>query len=101
MIRAIHYPDRDKHREDKVPGSFWMTEPGDGDVVAMWFWCPSGSGQMCRIELGVKHKPITSPSWDWNGSTTEPTLKPSVNIAPSASGPGWHGWLQDGYWRAC
>lgn len=101
-LRAIVYTDRAQHRADQKPGSIWFTDPGDGGVCGMWFWCPCGCGMQSRVTVGVEHKPhMEGPSWNWNGSTEAPTLKPSVNIHKNTLCPGWHGWLTDGYWSAC
>ena len=97
-LRAIHYPDRKTLFTDQLPGSFWLSDPGDGGVCAMIFFCPCGCGDPVRITVGVEHKPITSPAWNWNGSTAEPTLKPSVRRSTDCK---WHGWLTDGEWREC
>lgn len=96
MIRAIHFPDRDDHRESRIAGSFFIRDdlkPGDeGDF---WFWCPCGCGSLCAITVGIEHKPDGGPTWNFNGKTLTPTLHPSVN----RHGCGWHGWLRDGYWK--
>lgn len=96
-LRAILYTDRDKHRENQQPGSVWFSEdPAKERQRAMWFWCPCGCGHLARIDVGEEHKPVTSPSWNWNGNASSPTLKPSIDQKVC----GWHGWLTDGYWSA-
>lgn len=101
-MRAIPYTDRTRHRQDKLPGAVFFTDPGDAGVSALWFICPCGCGLVQRITVGVEHKPhMAGPSWRWNGSTSEPTLHPSVNIERNEICPGWHGWLRDGYWERC
>ncbi len=98
MIRAIHFADKSEHRRAKLPGSVHFTEAGDDGVSALWFYCPSGCGRLVRITVGVGFKPHQEgPSWNWNGSTTEPTLHPSVNRIDA----NWHGWLRNGYWESC
>lgn len=94
-IRALHYSDRHKMVQDSHPGSFWMTDDFAEGVASMWFFCPCGCGNKSRITVGVQHKPITGPSWAWNGRTDTPTLRPSINQRAC----GWHGWLRDGYWE--
>ncbi|WP_226557835.1 DUF6527 family protein [Salipiger thiooxidans] len=97
MIRAIYFDDRDKHREAGLSGSVHFTDPGDGGVSYMWFFCPCGCGDVSRIPTGVEHKPnLSGPSWNWNGRTDAPTLLPSVHMVGH-----WHGWLRDGYWESC
>jgi len=97
MIRAIAFTDRRLHREKALPGSLWFMEAEGGDSPALWFFCPCGCGELDHILTGVEFKPQSGgPSWLWNGSRTEPTLRPSVHRQPH-----WHGWLRDGYWEAC
>lgn len=94
-IRALHYTDRAEMIRDARPGSFWITDDKGQGIVSFWFFCPCGCGNKGRIAVGVEHKPIISPSWAWNGSTSEPTLRPSVDQKAC----GWHGWLRNGYWE--
>ncbi|WP_439523190.1 DUF6527 family protein [Marivita sp.] len=97
-LRAILYLDRTKHFEAQTPGSVWLSEdPAKERLRTMLFWCPCGCGYLARITVGEEHKPITGPSWNWNGNAENPTLRPSINQKPC----GWHGWLTDGYWSAC
>ena len=97
MIRAIHFDDRTEFRARRLPGSVHFTDPGTDRVSYMWFFCPCGCGELDHILTGVEFKPQSGgPSWLWNGSRTEPTLRPSVHRQPH-----WHGWLRDGYWEAC
>lgn len=102
LRRPICYADRNTFIVDALPGSVWFSEAGDGDVVTMLFHCPCGCGMRSRITLGIEHKPnLQCPTWRWNGSFTEPTLSPSVNVRPNTVCPGWHGWLRAGYWEVC
>lgn len=95
-LRAIGFMDRREHRRAAVPGSIWIAPCGEGEETSLWFLCPCGCGAASRITVGHRHKPRAhGPTWEWNGSTTEPTLQPSVN----QTGCGWHGWLRDGYWE--
>lgn len=98
MIRAIHYSDGQRFRQERLPGStfFDLTQGGEGEAV-LWFYCPCGCGGPVRIRVGIRTKPTAGPSWKWNGSLGDPTLEPSVNRLDC----GWHGWLRDGYWEAC
>lgn len=101
-LRALLYLDRRAQRAEGHPGAVFFTDPGDGGVSAMWFICPCGCRQVSRITVGIEHKPhMAGPSWKWNGSTTEPTLHPSVKQASNGVCKGWHGWLRDGYWGVC
>lgn len=93
MIRAIHFPDKRKFREAKLPGSFHVDPIGDGDTTQFFYFCPCGCGIQSVLKIGFKFKPGGNKSWNWNGSTAEPTLYPSVNHVDH-----WHGWLRDGYW---
>jgi Family of unknown function (DUF6527) len=93
MIRAIHFPDKRKFREAKLPGSFFVQS--DSTVVSsqFFYFCPCGCSIQSVLKIGNKFKPGGNQSWNWNGSTTEPTLSPSVNHVDH-----WHGWLREGYW---
>jgi len=97
MIRAIEFPDPAEFRRKALPGSFHadLTQGGPGGA-AFWFFCPCGCDGPSRIVIGLRVKPSVSPSWAWNGSTSEPTLSPSVRQLNCS----WHGWLRDGYWEA-
>ena len=96
MIRAIRYPKRDTWIADGVPGSYWIDHREDNGVRLFWFYCPCGCGARGRIHIGEEFKPDWSPSWEWNGSWTDPSLSPSVDQMQC----GWHGWLSGGYWEA-
>lgn len=101
-LRAITYADRRRHRAELTPGSLWFSDAGEGEQAALWFVCPCGCGMLSRITVGHRHKPkLRGPTWHWNGSRSEPTLEPSVNIRRNSLCPGWHGWLRDGYWEKC
>lgn len=95
VLRALHIPGRDRHREERLPGSVWFSAVGEGGSQAMWFYCPCGCGALSRIEVGAGRKPEQSPSWRWNARMDAPTLTPSVHQQTC----GWHGWLRDGYWE--
>lgn len=94
MIRSILYRDRREHRQARIPGS--IAFDGVNGERKLWFVCPCGCGDFARITVAIGAKP-PSPSWQWNGSETEPTLHPSVHQLNC----GWHGWLRDGYWESC
>lgn len=95
MVRAITFPDHVGFRATDLPGAVHFDLVSEH--LAMWFRCPCGCGALARIRVGHGVKPEGSPSWNWNGSITDPSLTPSVNQL----GCGWHGWLRDGYWEAC
>ncbi|MBN7785150.1 hypothetical protein JYP51_09480 [Ponticoccus gilvus] len=97
-LRALVYLDRNLHRADRHPGSIWISEAGPGELGALWFFCPCGCVMLNRITVGHRFKPKSrGPSWNWNGSRSEPSLTPSVNQQLCK----WHGWLRDGYWERC
>lgn len=96
MIRATFYLDRAAFLKDRVPGSFWIGDPGESGTQDLLFYCPCGCGAKSLLTIGNGFKPAFGPSWLWNGSTTAPDLRPSVNWEGH-----WHGWLKDGAWRAC
>ena len=101
-LRAVHYPENARLRQDRIPGSIWIAPCCEGEASMLWFVCPCGCGTLCNISIGHRHKPkMRGPSWYCNGSATEATLDPSVNAAPAGDCNGWHGWLRDGYWEAC
>lgn len=95
MLRAIHFPDAEKHRQHSHPGSVHFSGGG------MRFYCPCGCGQLSRISVAEGAKPDETLSWAWNGSTSEPTLAFSVKQSANGVCKGWHGWLRSGYWESC
>ena len=94
-LRAINIVDFDAFKKHRHPGSYHVV-PGDtrGEWF-FWYCCPCGCGLIAPITVGANFKPPQRPSWNWNVSTTEPTLTPSVHHKGH-----WHGWLTDGYWRS-
>lgn len=93
MIRAIAFESRQEFLRKALPGSFWIG-PDENGCREFFFMCPSGSGIQQKMLVGEGFKPERDfATWSWNGSTTEPTLEPSVNHVGH-----WHGWLRDGYW---
>lgn len=94
MLRAIHFPDRAEFREKRLAGSISVAPPDDDGETSLWYCCPCGCGAIAPLLVGVRFKPAgPGATWNWNGSTTEPTLHPSVHHIGH-----WHGWLRDGYW---
>ena len=95
MKRALNITDRAKFADQLLPGSFWLDDEQPDGTVLFWYVCPCGCGHMAPLLVGNGFKPTsTDATWEWNGSRTEPTLKPSVNHVGH-----WHGWLRDGYWE--
>ena len=90
--------------------------PDDEAPARFGFECPRRQGYICQGLLiagakladgtVIKHNPDTKkpPCWDWNGSRTAPTFKPSINClahdpknpAEKYTGCGWHGHITDG-----
>jgi hypothetical protein len=95
MLRAIHFPEMDELRRQALPGSIHLQPQGRRGIWALWYRCPCGCGEIDRLSVGANFKPPTGPSWNWNTSTSEPSLTPSVNRKGH-----WHGWLRDGFWEA-
>lgn len=95
-IRAVWFRTRDDLRAGAMPGSFAIYSNPGTKIGIMSFVCPCGCGAISRIAIGEDHKPAAQPSWEWDGSHTEPTLSPSVNQTQC----GWHGILRLGYWEA-
>jgi hypothetical protein len=96
MIRAIFNPDAERWRHFGSPGSFILIPRETPGLLEFRYFCPCGCGAENGLLIGDGFKPGGDrPSWRWNGSKTEPTLDPSVNMEGH-----WHGWLNSGYWRA-
>jgi hypothetical protein len=96
MIRAIYFPDHlaEAFERHRTPGSFMLRTLGPAGLFDFRYFCPCGCGMPGELRIGENFKPGGDrPSWRWNGSKTEPTLDPSVNLVDH-----WHGWLRDGYW---
>lgn len=95
MIRAIWFPDPDSFDRHKTPGSFQIGARTESGLFHLVYYCPCGCGLLNRLLVGKEFKPGGArPGWRWNGSVSEPTLDPSVNVVGH-----WHGWLRNGYWR--
>jgi hypothetical protein len=80
------------------PGVFFV----DASMLSMFFECPCGCGghSVIRIHRSGTPKPEnkrdgSGPSWEWNGSTTSPTLQPSIR---DMGGCFFHGHLTNGLW---
>lgn len=96
MIRAVQFLNLDDMRRMKMPGSFVVVPRRMIGLFEFRYYCPCGCGMENGLLIGEGHKPGgPRPSWQWNGSKTEPTLKPSVHHLDH-----WHGYLADGYWKA-
>lgn len=95
MTKATHQT-KDEFHESNVPGAFYVEAPDDDRDQNFWYRCPCGCAVIGLLTVGAGFKPEDGPSWNWNGSTTRPTLSPSVHHVGH-----WHGWLQDGEWREC
>jgi hypothetical protein len=95
-VRAIYNPEPEQWRQYRSPGSFILIPRPTAGLFEMRFFCPTGADLENSLLIGEGFKPGGDrPSWRWNGSRSEPTLDPSVNIEGH-----WHGWLRGGYWRA-
>lgn len=95
MIRALQFVDRNDFRAKRYAGSFFIEARAMAGLFEFRFFCPCGCGVENSLLIGEGHKPGgVRPSWNWNGSKTEPTLKPSVHQVGH-----WHGYLRDGYWE--
>lgn len=94
-IRALHFSDRAEFLKARHRGSFHLEPRQMPGLFELHYFCPCGCGLENRLLVGEGHKPGGArPSWIWNGSKAEPTLKPSVNMIDH-----WHGYLRDGYWE--
>ena len=96
MIRAIRYSMRGHWLTEAVAGSFWIDHRENSGERAFWYYCPCGCRTRNRIIVGEQFKPDWPPTWEWDGSWSDPTLLPSINQTQC----GWHGWLSLGYWEA-
>lgn len=95
MLRALYYADKADFEGKRRPGSYVVEPRGMTGLFELVYFCPCGCGMQNRLLVGEGHKPGgPRPSWNWNGSRTEPELKPSVNMTGH-----WHGYLRDGYWE--
>ncbi|WP_425072572.1 hypothetical protein [Sagittula sp. S175] len=97
-------PDVATLRRDKVPGSFWLPEIGPGEETMFWYACPCGrcGGEIRKALVGYRFKPAShGPSWKWDGNREQPTMILPLDGRPTKACPrGWHGWLENGEWRA-
>lgn len=93
-LRAIHYPDRKLHKQQKIKGSFWlpMEEPKPGDVQGFWFVCPCGCNALYRVPVGMQFKPDIG--WRWNGKYDGITVSPAIEVTGHLKAS-----LTDGYWE--
>ena len=92
-LRVIYFVDFEDFQKKRHPGSIFLTKTDRFGEWSLIYCCPCGCGHVDKINVGAGFKPPNSPSWNWNSSTTEPTLLPSVNRKGH-----WHGHLRDGYW---
>jgi len=67
-----------------------LVSPGGSAAVA------ARLSAVAPLLAGKNFKPAQGPSWNWNGSSSAPTLTPSVNHEGH-----WHGWLTAGVWVSC
>ena len=60
-------------------------------------------GNLPLYLAGEPKCPGTWASWLWDGNREAPTLSPSIGSVGMHDDPptGWHGFLQNGVWRAC
>ncbi len=93
-VRAVNLT-KEQFRAENKPGSFFVTLPDANSERGFWYRCPCGCGRQGRLAVGENFKPSDGPSWNWNGSTERPTLRPSMNHVDH-----WHGFLTDGEWRS-
>ncbi|SFJ36943.1 DUF6527 family protein [Albimonas pacifica] len=95
MTRARHIPDEGDFEGEGRPGSFRLIPGERQGEYEFAYICPCGCGAEGWLLVGHGHKPMgRRASWRWNGSTSAPTLDPSVNHVGH-----WHGWLRDGVWK--
>lgn len=93
-LRAIQFVELEDMRKSALPGSFHLQPRQMRGLFEFLYICPCGCGIEGRLLVGEGQKPGGDrPSWNWNGSKTEPTLKPSVHHVDH-----WHGFLRSGYW---
>lgn len=92
-MKAIHHPGLSEFPDHPPEGAFEaVTEPsGQG---RFWFVCPG-----CKWISAIALRPVVdgSPqSWEFDGNTEAPTLRPSINHVGC-----WHGFLTAGQFTAC
>ena len=88
--------DKNKFHDERIAGSFYVTDPDSDKEQSFWYCCPCGCKQIGPLTIGNGFKPDFSPSWKWNGSLDKPNLEPSVHHLNH-----WHGYLTDGVWISC
>jgi hypothetical protein len=69
-------------------GDFWLT------ATRIQFMCPCGCGYVASINYIPEL--AGGGAWDWDGDSSKPTVKPSINIKDH-----WHGFLENGVFRSC
>ena len=92
-VKAVLVDDID---DNPTPGAFEYFRDNERDVAGLFFNCPCGCGRQSALHF----RPHPSPSWEWDGNSEAPTLRPSVHSMPDGKSH-WHGWLTAGEWRKC
>lgn len=88
---------------DGQPGDFFIgdVDVGEGRMQKMMWMKLPGNGY-CVLYIGVGAKPDRSPSWQWDGNMSRPTLSPSIWHAPrTGAAYEWHGFVRNGRMESC
>jgi hypothetical protein len=79
------------------PGALQPIER-EGRIAMLAVACP-GCGSISAIDIRPHGVPGRA-AWDLLGWPGSPSLQPSLHHARDLGGCGWHGWLEQGEWRA-
>ena len=95
--KAVHTPGllKSYFESDDLPprGSFEVVTEPSGQR-RFYVVCPG-----CMTLAPLALRPVvdgSAQSWEWNGSTEQPTLSPSIHHHDC-----WHGWLTAGELKSC
>lgn len=89
--------DRYVGRECDIGRVSYYVESINEVTAGIMFFCP-GCMHICSCNFTVIDG---NPVWSWNGSREAPTIRPSIVHDPAKGGCGWHGYLTDGFFKAC
>ena len=77
--------------------SFYVDQKIPNKKAGMLFVCPG----CCHLAALAFVKIDLHAVWMFDGNEAEPSLTPSVVHAKELGGCGWHGFLEQGFWKPC